>query len=101
MNVKRYFAPTAPEVLLAVRKDLGTDAVVLACWAREGGVEVLAEPAQATPGSAPSHDFSTAAVFSGPDRPCRGSWLAGQCEAHRRLSGEEASLMLAGSGRGD
>ena len=56
MNVKRYFAATAREALRALKAELGADAIVLSNRAVEGGVEILALPAEAvgaTPGSAP------------------------------------------------
>ena len=45
MNVKRYFAPTAREALRALKAELGADAIVLSNRAVEGGVEILALPA--------------------------------------------------------
>ena len=45
MNVKRYFAKTAREALRMLKDDLGSDAVVLANRAANGGVEILALPA--------------------------------------------------------
>ena len=47
MNVKRYFATTAREALRALKAELGADAIVLANRAVEGGVEILALPAEA------------------------------------------------------
>lgn len=47
MNVKRYFAKTAREALRALKEELGADAIVLANRAVEGGVEILALPADA------------------------------------------------------
>lgn len=47
MNVKRYFAPTAREALRALKEELGADAIVLSNRAAEGGVEILALPADA------------------------------------------------------
>ena len=47
MNVKRYFAPTAREALRALKEELGADAIVLSNRAVEGGVEILALPADA------------------------------------------------------
>ncbi|NMG45214.1 flagellar biosynthesis protein FlhF [Aromatoleum toluvorans] len=54
MNVKRYFAPSAREALRALKAELGADAIVLSNRAVEGGVEILALPADdvgALPGS--------------------------------------------------
>ena len=45
MNVKRYFAGTAREALRALKDDLGAEAIVLANRPVEGGVEILALPA--------------------------------------------------------
>ncbi|MDY0013347.1 MAG: flagellar biosynthesis protein FlhF [Rhodocyclaceae bacterium] len=45
MNVKRYFAKTAREALRALKEELGADAIVLSNRAVEGGVEILALPA--------------------------------------------------------
>lgn len=47
MNVKRYFATTAREALRALKAELGADAIVLSNRAVEGGVEILALPAEA------------------------------------------------------
>lgn len=47
MNVKRYFAPTAREALRALKEELGADAIVLSNRAVDGGVEILALPADA------------------------------------------------------
>jgi len=47
MNVKRYFAKTAREALRALKAELGADAIVLSNRAVEGGVEILALPAEA------------------------------------------------------
>lgn len=47
MNVKRYFAKTAREALRALKDELGADAIVLSNRAVEGGVEILALPADA------------------------------------------------------
>ncbi|MCC4115298.1 flagellar biosynthesis protein FlhF [Aromatoleum toluclasticum] len=46
MNVKRYFAPSAREALRALKAELGADAIVLSNRAVEGGVEILALPAE-------------------------------------------------------
>lgn len=45
MNVRRYFAPTAREALRALKDELGADAIVLSNRAMDGGVEILALPA--------------------------------------------------------
>jgi len=47
MNVKRYFAPTAREALRALKEELGADAIVLSNRAVDGGIEILALPAEA------------------------------------------------------
>ena len=57
MNVKRYFAQTAREALRALKAELGADAIVLSNRAVEGGVEILALPADAVgalPGARPA-----------------------------------------------
>ncbi|THF64199.1 flagellar biosynthesis protein FlhF [Pseudothauera rhizosphaerae] len=53
MNVKRYFAQTAREALRALKEELGADAIVLSNRAVNGGVEILALPADAV-GALPS-----------------------------------------------
>jgi flagellar biosynthesis protein FlhF len=45
MDVKRYFAPTTREALRALKEELGADAIVLSNRAVEGGVEIVALPA--------------------------------------------------------
>lgn len=50
MNVKRYFAQTAREALRALKAELGADAIVLSNRAVEGGVEILALPADEVSG---------------------------------------------------
>jgi flagellar biosynthesis protein FlhF len=47
MNVKRYFGSTAREALRALKEELGADAIVLSNRAVNGGVEILALPAEA------------------------------------------------------
>jgi len=47
MNVKRYFGTTAREALRVLKAELGADAIVLSNRAVEGGVEILALPAEA------------------------------------------------------
>lgn len=47
MNVQRFFAPTARDALRRVKEVLGADAIVLANRAVNGGVEILALPAEA------------------------------------------------------
>jgi flagellar biosynthesis protein FlhF len=42
MKVKRYTAPTSREAMAQVKKDLGSDAVILSNRAVSGGVEILA-----------------------------------------------------------
>ena len=51
MDVKRYFAPTAREALRQLKQELGADAIVLANRPVEGGVEILAMPAEAVGGT--------------------------------------------------
>ncbi|MEW5889718.1 MAG: flagellar biosynthesis protein FlhF [Pseudomonadota bacterium] len=50
MNVRRYFAQSAREALRKLKEDLGADAVVLSNRSVEGGVEILALPADEVPG---------------------------------------------------
>ena len=45
MNVQRFFAPTAREALRRVKEGLGADAIVLSNRSMDGGVEILAVPA--------------------------------------------------------
>lgn len=45
INVKRYYGRTAREALRLVKEELGADAVVLSNRAVDGGVEILALPA--------------------------------------------------------
>ncbi|GHT83602.1 flagellar biosynthesis regulator FlhF [Betaproteobacteria bacterium] len=47
MDVKRYFAPTTREALRALKEELGADAIVLSNRAVDGGVEIVALPANA------------------------------------------------------
>ncbi len=47
MNVKRYFAPSSREALRALKDELGPDAIVLSNRALNGGIEILALPAEA------------------------------------------------------
>ena len=42
MNVKKYFALTAKEVLYKVRNDLGADAVIVSSRSVNGGHEIMA-----------------------------------------------------------
>jgi len=47
MNVKRYFAQTAREALRKLKEELGADAIVLSNRSVDGGVEIVALPADA------------------------------------------------------
>lgn len=47
MNVKRYFAKTAREALRQLKEELGADAIVLSNRSLDGGVEIVALPADA------------------------------------------------------
>ena len=47
MNVKRYFAQTAREALRQLKEELGADAIVLSNRSLDGGVEIVALPADA------------------------------------------------------
>lgn len=49
MNIRRYFGRTNRDALAAMRKELGPEAVVLRNHAVDGGVELLAMPADALP----------------------------------------------------
>ncbi|MCA1979399.1 MAG: flagellar biosynthesis protein FlhF, partial [Thiobacillus sp.] len=53
MNVKRIVAKTSREAMRQLREVLGPDAVILSNRAVEGGVEVLAMPADAIASMAP------------------------------------------------
>ena len=56
MNVKRIVAKTSREAMRQLREVLGPDAVILSNRAVEGGVEVLAMPAEAIASMAPPVD---------------------------------------------
>ncbi len=47
MNVQRFFAPTARDALRRVKEALGADAIVLGNRSVDGGVEIMALPAEA------------------------------------------------------
>jgi flagellar biosynthesis protein FlhF len=47
MNVQRFFAPTARDALRCVKEALGADAIVVGNRSVDGGVEILALPAEA------------------------------------------------------
>ncbi|MCZ4306618.1 flagellar biosynthesis protein FlhF [Zoogloeaceae bacterium G21618-S1] len=47
MNVKRYFAQTAREALRQLKEELGAEAIVLSNRSVDGGVEIVALPADA------------------------------------------------------
>ncbi|MHB1085047.1 MAG: flagellar biosynthesis protein FlhF [Thiobacillus sp.] len=53
MNVKRIVAPTSREAMRQLRETLGPDAVILSNRAVDGGVEVLAMPAEDIAAMAP------------------------------------------------
>lgn len=53
MNIKRYFGRTNKEALAAMRRDLGTDAVVVRNRAVDGGVELLAMGGDSADNAAP------------------------------------------------
>ena len=53
MQVRRYFAKTAREALKELKEELGADAIVLSNRAVEGGVEILALPADAVSATTP------------------------------------------------
>ncbi len=65
MNVKRYFANTAREALRTLKAELGPDAIVLSNRAVEGGVEILALPAEAV-GAIEASAQTAARVAAGP-----------------------------------
>ena len=64
MNVQRFFAPTAREALRRVKEGLGADAIVLSNRSMDGGVEILAVPAESVsaltrqPAPAPAPAFA-------------------------------------------
>lgn len=70
MDVKRYFAPTAREALRQLKQELGADAIVLANRPVEGGVEILALPAEAV-GALPGGSSAPAAAR--PPEPAKGA----------------------------
>ena len=64
MNVRRFFAPMARDALRRVKEELGPDAIVLSNRSVEGGVEIMALPAdelQAATQSAPPREQPKAA----------------------------------------
>ncbi|MDZ7654048.1 MAG: hypothetical protein U5L03_16610 [Burkholderiaceae bacterium] len=61
MNVKRIVAKTSREAMRQLREALGPDAVILSNRAVEGGVEVLAMPAEDIAAMAPPVDGNAAA----------------------------------------
>ena len=69
MRVKRYFAATGREALRALKEDLGGDAIVLANRAVEGGVEILALPADAVGAMPASRGKPVQAASAAPARP--------------------------------
>jgi len=73
MNVKRYFAPTAREALRALKAELGADAIVLSNRAVEGGVEILALPADEVGAvtAPPRREERPAPVSEHEDEDCR------------------------------
>ena len=71
MNIRRYFGRTNREALAAMRKELGPEAVVLRNHAVDGGVELLAMPADALPSqeALPSRRSTTVAGTRGGSAP--------------------------------
>jgi flagellar biosynthesis protein FlhF len=94
MNVKRYYAQTAREALRALKAELGADAIVLSNRAVDGGVEILALPADAVgtltaaPRPAPA---ASPAVVRGADATPPG--------APHRCGGDEDDYHVSLSGR--
>ena len=83
MNVKRYFAPTVREALRALKTELGADAIVLSNRAVEGGVEILALPAEdvgAMPAARPPLEAAPEAadMFVDDEEDCRVSLSGAQ-----------------------
>lgn len=66
MNVKRIVAKTSREAMRQLREVLGPDAVILSNRAVEGGVEVLAMPAEAIASMAPPVDDTPAPARAEP-----------------------------------
>ena len=74
MNVKRYFAQTAREALRMLKEELGADAIVLSNRSLDGGVEIVALPADAvelihqreSPRSAPAAPLQAPKVAAKP-----------------------------------
>ncbi len=73
MQVRRYFARTAREALRELKSELGADAIVLSNRAVEGGVEILALPADAitapTPRAPAARAPRAAAAVGAPPGP--------------------------------
>lgn len=76
MNVKRYFAKTARDALRELKAELGADAIVLSNRAMDGGVEILALPAEAVgalqTNTASSRNTPTPARAAAPASVARG-----------------------------
>ena len=83
MQVRRYFARSAREALRELKEELGSDAIVLSNRAVEGGVEILALPADAL--SEPKAAAVAPRPASEPARPAPAASLA-EDEFRRSLS---------------
>ena len=95
MDVKRYFAPTAREALRQLKQELGADAIVLANRPVEGGVEILALPAEAV-GALPGGSSAPAAAR--PPEPAKGGHRAAAAYAQAASSEEEPVVTLSSRG---
>lgn len=108
MNVKRYFGSTAREALRALKEELGADAIVLSNRAVNGGVEILALPAEAA-GVIQAHANAiavtpaTPTVASAPDIPAQSARSSSMYErdvaARAGVDDDEDDFRVSLSGR--
>lgn len=97
MDVKRYFAPTAREALRQLKQELGADAIVLANRSVEGGVEILALPADAV-GALPGG--SSAAATAPRQAESAGGRKRAAAAAYAQASAPEEEPVVTLSSRG-
>ncbi|MCB1906766.1 MAG: flagellar biosynthesis protein FlhF [Rhodocyclaceae bacterium] len=95
MQVRRYFAKTAREALKQLKDELGADAIVLSNRSVEGGVEILALPADAVTATSPRAPAANAVV----PPVVRGATSAAEDEFRRSL-GRARSRQQAQATRG-
>ncbi|MBI1905869.1 MAG: flagellar biosynthesis protein FlhF [Rhodocyclales bacterium] len=100
MNVKRYFGSTAREALRALKEELGADAIVLSNRAVNGGVEILALPAEAA-GVIQAHaNASTPAPAAAPTpAPRSPAQQQRDVAAHAGVDDDEDDFRVSLSGR--